>query len=300
MKVATTVLVDGAPIHFASWKAGYPAGSPLQVFVVEPLMPATIYDPEEITEPHPVEIQVSIDGHVTNALKNGHLDATHDQVANEGQGHSNTISGQDQASRLFQEGPRRDVVFVPRGIVEQVYPRGVLIRTLAGESVVGLPPGVNPRLFGPFGSRLTSIDGIPGTPSGGSTGAGTAVFGAGGSSGGIGAGPPLAGGPFYQMITEVEFLEVAADECVDDNRYGVTEDWINTVPPLIVIIGAATGILTGSGTGGGGAGSVFGGGAAGAPGASVNALVTLIGKKVGFDEVLINTPDLGMAGSGSD
>lgn len=283
MRLSSTVLVDGNPIHFASWKTGYPPGSAVQTFELEPLEPATVYNPAEITTPHPVAISVKVNGNDLNVLKNGHIDAAQDGLSKEG--HVNQLSGRDDSQKLLEQGPRRDTAFVPRSIIEEYYPRGVRVRTLAGESVLGLPPGVSPRLYGPYPSGMRTSKGIPGKGAIGGTGG---VVGA-------GFGAQLAG-QIYQIVSETEFVADDSDACTDDNRFGTSEEWINTVPPLIIIIGGGQHMLTSSGSGSGASSSgTFGGkGYGGANGASVNGLIKLIAKKAGFTDVVVNTPDLGL------
>jgi hypothetical protein len=138
MEITSSVEVNGAAIRAGAWEVGHQAGAPVADWQITPYEPATQYDPPDVAGDVPVNIKVTAVGATYDLLTGGRLNSVSDQLTPRGV--ETRIAGVDGAWRLFEKGPLRDTVFVPRTIVRELYPRGLLIVTLNGDQVLGIPP----------------------------------------------------------------------------------------------------------------------------------------------------------------
>jgi hypothetical protein len=267
MEITSSVEVNGAAIRAGAWEVGHQAGAPVADWQITPYEAATQYDPPDVAGDIPVNIKVTALGTTYDLLAGGRLNSVSDQLTQRGV--ETRIAGVDGAWRLFEKGPLRDTVFVSRTIIRERYPRGMVIATLNGDQVLGLPPDRY---------RIRRDNDDPNVLAAGKAG----VY------------------PYTQMMEETEWLNKSDTIC--DPMAAFQDAYAKANLPEFVIVGGDRGLkvktfldqdLTtdddcedakvASKRIAGGVNAL-----------TINHLIELLAKKAGFSSVKINTPDLPM------
>lgn len=155
MLIAADILVNGQRVRTTGFEVGARPGSPALDWSITPQEASEEWDPPDQASDVPVDIKVLVNGETYELLESGRFQQKTEKL--EPNGLASSMQGVDGSWRLFEKGPLRDTVFVPRTIIRELYPRGILIATLNGDSVLGIPPrrrkitGTGPRPNGDFG-----------------------------------------------------------------------------------------------------------------------------------------------------